>query len=237
MAAIHAHRRALKPAAPSLAAYFPANVASLLNATNAAFDTPNAFTYEMLLNIDPTQVPNGGNLVQRTNSMLFRLLFVTAGTPSAGFYMAFYNYNNAGPAYRTLTTTKLYPSTNYHVAMTFDRTLASNNLNYYVNGSLVGTFTDTVAVAAGSNLCLGGFSTDGGVRWRGVMDNFRAWNYARTASQISGSMSALLPESTSGLVACLGFNEVSGTDLLDSSPTNQPFSLVNTSITLVSSPF
>ncbi len=70
----------------------------------------------------------------------------------------------------------------------------------------------------------------------GVLDEVRIWNYARSASEISGSMYSQIP-SASGLVARWGLDETSGAEAGDSAGRGVTGTLVNGSVWTDGYPF
>ncbi|MDQ2769916.1 MAG: glycine-rich protein [Bacteroidota bacterium] len=109
-----------------------------------------------------------------------------------------------------------------HVAATYD----GSTLKLYVNGVLdvqsnPGAFNTTGTtwrIAQRSAPQTGEFLA-------GRVDEVRVWNSARTAAQVKAAMSASLPGSTAGLVACYRLNEGSGPTVADASASNSPGTL------------
>lgn len=204
----------------SQALYMPGTGNSLIGGINVAYNTPTSLTYELKFKIDPA-ITNAGVFVERINSCLFRLLPMSS-IAADGFKLAWYNYNNGN--YR-IGGPVLYPDIVYHTAVTFDSSLASGNVKLFINGSQVAVFDETQVLPAVNSISLGGFQSDGGVRFTGSIDNFRAWNYARSAAQISANFNTFAPESTTGLIALHGFNGTEPNFVPDESPVGQNWNI------------
>lgn len=110
------------------------------------------------------------------------------------------------------------PSLNtwYHIAITYDQTLGSNNLKLYVDGSLYAqTNYSTVLPNNAANLYIGGYDNPGngvngganGRFFNGRIDEVRLWNDVRTPSEISTNYNIALGGSEAGLVAYYKFND------------------------------
>ncbi len=72
--------------------------------------------------------------------------------------------------------------------MTFDRTLASNNVKAYVDGVLVGQSTYTSAVAANSKPIFIGSRNGVAGQLKGYLRNVRLYNTALTQEEILDEM-------------------------------------------------
>lgn len=108
------------------------------------------------------------------------------------------------------STTSLNANTWYHVAVTFDGAAAK----LYINGKLE-TSKELTAVAPRSlsqNLIIGAAcrADQSYYPFKGVLDEVRLWNVARTSQQIGAAMNATMVGDESGLVACYSFDEGSG---------------------------
>jgi hypothetical protein len=112
-----------------------------------------------------------------------------------------------GSAGTIITSTATVPlGTRAHVAMSFDGTW----LRVFVNGQL-----DTEEVASGStvdygpeDVLIGAANFGSGYLrlFRGVVDDVRIWDYARSASEISAQMACSLDGTEPGLLAYYSFN-------------------------------
>ena len=112
-----------------------------------------------------------------------------------------------GSAGTTVNSTATVPEgTRAHLAMSFDGTW----LRVFVNGQL-----DTEEVASGSNIdygpedvLIGAANLGSGYLrlFRGVVDDVRIWNYARSANEISAQMACSLEGTEPGLLAYYSFN-------------------------------
>lgn len=76
----------------------------------------------------------------------------------------------------------------HHLAVTFDRTLASNNVKAYVDGVLVGQATYTSAVAANSKPIFIGSMNGVAGQLKGYLRNVRLYNTALTQEEILDEM-------------------------------------------------
>lgn len=76
----------------------------------------------------------------------------------------------------------------HHLAVTFDRTLASNNVKAYVDGVLVGQATYTSAVAANSKPIFIGSRNGVAGQLKGYLRNVRLYNTALTQEEILDEM-------------------------------------------------
>lgn len=105
------------------------------------------------------------------------------------------------------STTVVADETWHHIALTYDKTQASK-YKLYVDGKLDQSFnlTTTLNTATDVKVRLGA-RVDGQKFFKGLMDEVRIWNYARTESEIAGSMNSELTGSPTGLVAYYNFNQ------------------------------
>ncbi|MFZ4619889.1 MAG: FG-GAP-like repeat-containing protein [Bacteroidota bacterium] len=110
----------------------------------------------------------------------------------------------------------------YHVAIT-----ASNNgqMRLFVNGVEEGTAVSIGTMFGSVNTYFFGMSSPQGSAYTGSMDNMRIWNYARTGSQISGSMFTAISGAQSGLLANYYCSEPTGAFAADSSGNNRTLNL------------
>lgn len=128
---------------------------------------------------------------------------------------ALYVYNNqfqAGqnPAGTPNVTdpTALTANVWYHVAVTYDATLSTNNMKLYKNGVLVSTGTAPAIATAGTQLAIGAFYTGSyGYGMNGDIDEVRIWNYARTGSQIAASYNCTVAPSDPNLTVYFDFEQ------------------------------
>ncbi|MBI2416573.1 MAG: hypothetical protein HYV28_01465 [Ignavibacteriales bacterium] len=97
----------------------------------------------------------------------------------------------------------------HHFAATYDQ----NNLKLYIDGVFASSYFYQSALTGGAagSLYIGS-DKDGGNRYfNGQIDEVRFWNYARSASEISSSMSnTLLNPASSGLIAYYHMNDGTG---------------------------
>lgn len=102
----------------------------------------------------------------------------------------------------------------YHIAVTKEY----DSLSFYVNGAFVAGKQFGPATVAGStkneeNIYIGN-DNSGTYPYKGVIDEVRVWNWARTASQISAQLYSTFPSST-GLMLYFKLDEGSGTTAID----------------------
>jgi hypothetical protein len=97
-----------------------------------------------------------------------------------------------------------------HFAMTWD----GANLHAYVNGVEKVTVAIPNMLHTGATaLTIGGYPPN---YFNGLIDEFRIWNVAHTATEIQATMNKTLVGNETGLVAYYKFDENSGTTALDS---------------------
>jgi hypothetical protein len=104
----------------------------------------------------------------------------------------------------------------YHIAVTFDANLASNEIKLYVNGNLFSQTSWAFNIySSAANVYLGGYDNpsnglNGGANarfFRGTMDDVRLWNTARTPTEILNNYQRELSGTEPGLVAYYPFNQ------------------------------
>jgi len=102
-----------------------------------------------------------------------------------------------------------------HVAATFD----SAHARLYYNGELDGEVAGGLAIKNGPIHLLIGSVYDGREVFKGLIDEVRIWNYARSQEEIQATMHRALRGDEPGLVAYWRFNEAPGDQrVLDYSP-------------------
>lgn len=91
-----------------------------------------------------------------------------------------------------------------HIAMTYDGSLAVDNLKIYLNGKL----EDTQTAVGGMTLPNGPLLIGGNVYYlfNGLMDEVRIWNHTLTSVEISSRFKTQLSGNESGLAAYYNFN-------------------------------
>lgn len=84
----------------------------------------------------------------------------------------------------------------YHIAVTYDRTLTSGNVRFYVNGSLDSQHDEYRSISYYSNSTLQIGALYNTIHaYGGLIDEVRLWNVARTGSQINDTMQRILSPS------------------------------------------
>ena len=131
------------------------------------------------------------------------------------FGVADYTFNYAAPT-----------NTWVHLAFVSDTTT-----RLYVNGILQDTIVATIPLPLGR---LGYDSSGNPDHLRGILDEVRVWNVARTQAQIKASMNHPLSVPQANLVGYWRFDEGSGTSAFDSSGQNKTGTLQNATAWVVS---
>ncbi|NUN68476.1 MAG: VCBS repeat-containing protein [Bacteroidetes bacterium] len=110
----------------------------------------------------------------------------------------------------------------YHVAIT-----ATNNgqMRLFVNGVEEGTAVTIGTMFNSVNTYFFGMSSPQGSAYTGSMDNIRIWNYARSASQLSGAMFTEISGAQSGLLVNYRCSEPTAAVAYDSSGNNSTLNL------------
>ena len=102
-----------------------------------------------------------------------------------------------------------------HFAMTWDGTAVRTFVNGVEKITKMGDSGVTALATDRSPISIGGYKQDGNY-FNGYFDEFRVWNMARTAAQITSTMHTTLAGNEPGLVLYLKFDETSGTTAHDS---------------------
>lgn len=138
---------------------------------------------------------------------------------------AFTTSSGGGSTYYDATSTFWNSSLWYHIAITYDPEAASNNLNFYVNGTLDSSFRELhsiyyenyplqVGEESNSQYYLGNFA------YAGLIDEFRIWNVSRTQAEIQSAWNRTLTNTevtNPNLVGYWHFDDGSGNYTQDSS--------------------
>jgi hypothetical protein len=109
-----------------------------------------------------------------------------------------------------------------HVAVS--RTMSTGAVTIFVNGQPDASGTGTTA-ALTEQPALWLFCNNVGRFTPGLVDEMRAWNFARTQAEIQSTMHKRLSGTEAGLVGCWHFDEGAGETASDSSPIGNPFVL------------
>jgi len=143
----------------------------------------------------------------------------SGGTPGWWFYFdyqngpLYFNFRSSGCDYSYHTNKAVwYNSSWYQIAVTYDRTLPSGNLKFYVNGSLDSQHTESHAISYGDDpLRIGSLSSS---YYGGLIDEVRVWNVSRTQTEIQGAWNRTLDGTETANPSLVGywrFDEGSGT--------------------------
>jgi hypothetical protein len=124
---------------------------------------------------------------------------------NAGFY------NNAWTVVTSASTIQY--NTWMHIAATYDQ----SSIKIYINGNLDATLNANAALPTGSESWYIGKRWDSNDVFRGVMDEIRVWNVARTQAQIQSTMNTSVPTNSTGLRAYYKLDESAGTNTADAS--------------------
>lgn len=111
-----------------------------------------------------------------------------------------------------------YNNTWYHVAVTYDKDLPSDNLNFYVNGTPDGKFNDKRSISYGDAALQIGAEVSAGHFFGGLIDEVRVWNVSRTQTDIGSTMLRILSTGEAAypnLVGYWRFDEGTGTNSKD----------------------
>ena len=116
----------------------------------------------------------------------------------------------------------------HHAAATYDGTTWRLYLDGNLENTLVVNQTPRSDSIQGSGL--GAMFTSSGTalgHFDGTLDEVRVWNYARTQSQIQGTINSPITYAQAGLVARWGLNETTGTGVASSAGTNVAGTITN----------
>ena len=101
-----------------------------------------------------------------------------------------------------------------HFAMTWDGTTVRAYVNGVLKASKVSTSSSQTTLMTGmSDLVMGGYPP---AYFNGQIDEFRIWNVARSAAEITSTMNHTLAGNEPGLTGYWKFDETSGTTVQDS---------------------
>jgi hypothetical protein len=137
---------------------------------------------------------------------------------NAGFY-------NNGWTVVTSASTIQY-NTWMHIAATYDQT----SIKIYINGNLDATLNANATLPTGTESWYIGKRWDSNDYFRGVMDEIRVWNVARSQAQIQTSMNTSVPTNSTGLRAYYKLDESAGTSPADATGNGYNGTLTNGSI-------
>jgi len=121
-------------------------------------------------------------------------------------YQPFFEYITAENGKITITSEEIMENDTWtHLAITFDNTIATDNLKLYMNGQIVAS--GNVSGSLGQK---DGYLILGNTRYNdyfyGLMDELRIWNRVLTASEIQAGLQGELAGTETGLEAYFNFN-------------------------------
>ena len=137
-----------------------------------------------------------------------------------GVYGGYWWYGLQGASWSGVNTGIAYELNAWH-HVAFTRAASTNSVNFYLDGALVFTGSadgaSTGLINASANpLTIGGRSASVGsatALWNGQIDEVRAFNTVRSATDILSDMHSYISPSTSNLLYYYDFNEGSGTTI------------------------
>jgi hypothetical protein len=101
-------------------------------------------------------------------------------------------YNTVGNSYEEPLITTFSLGQLIHYQVTFNKTSSTNNINHYING--VNIFTRSVTINSNTTntgrIWIGRYSLNG-FQWNGNISNFKVYNRALSAAEISQNFNAL----------------------------------------------
>ncbi len=170
-----------------------------------SLDFTNSFTLEAWINFDQITVSTPGygwrSLFGKSqyNNAYGLMIYAPAG---GGRVVRFY-HEGLSAAFSDYVWSTIDPNTWYHIAVTYD----GSQTVIYIDGVQVATNAVTGNVTQNASNLNIGFSQLGAYPWDGMMDEVRAWNIARTETEINSTKGVELTGSESGLVLYYNFNE------------------------------
>ncbi len=101
-----------------------------------------------------------------------------------------------------------------HVAVVVNR--SANTTTFYINGQPAGTHASSLVVNNSGPILLGGDRVSGSSYFQGLLDEVRLWNVPRSGVEVDlFAFTPLLGTLPPGLIGYWGFNEGTGTTLVD----------------------
>jgi hypothetical protein len=134
-------------------------------------------------------------------------------------------FGTGNPDITITSTTTVSTGQWFHVAAV--RKQSTGLIQIYVNGVLEAqTNTGTQALNAPGQIIMGANVIDSRY-YTGTLDEMRLWTTARSVAEIQSNMNSTVPTNTSGLVGYWRYNEGTGNQAVDISPSNNTGTLVN----------
>ncbi len=160
------------------------------------------FTIETWVNVDQFSSGNSAILIYDGGLASGKIFFQFE---SNNLYLSMFGN---GPIHHVLNATSFNTDTWYHVAVVYSS--SGQDLEWYVNGSLLETDNYSTAISTLSSTYSLGARNDGSNvtnHLDGQLDELRIWNTTRTQTQISDNMNTELVGNESGLVGYFTFDE------------------------------
>jgi len=148
-------------------------------ADSNSLDVSNAFTFEAWIYPKSFGENGMGRILDKTSSTAY-IFYLRNGTNYPRQLVIYLDSNEYAAKNNTINLNKWQ-----HVAVTFNRTLSSNQIKFYVNGTAVGTATRTTAVPNNTQPLYIGNRDDLARTFYGAIDEVRIYNRALSASEIS----------------------------------------------------
>lgn len=186
-----------------------------------------ALTFEAWINPEYIIKATSSSQYGHTAGMISTTRSATAsGNPGWQIYFDYvggalhFSFNSAAPVATWSNNTirqVWYNNTWYAIAVTYDPTLPSGNIKFYVNGTLDSQHDEnhTISYAQAGPLEIGLLpgNIDNGHPWGGLMDEVRVWNISRTQADIQSDWNRTLDSTEMAnpdLVGYWRFDEGSG---------------------------
>jgi hypothetical protein len=136
--------------------------------------------------------------------------------PVVGLHFRYGGTVDAGNTYASsLATQNFTPHSWHHLAASWSTQAGITTITLFIDGNEVANSTSTATLSIGSTSYIGGGGDPANPYFgAGKMDEVRLWNYAKTASQIQGSMNDCNLLSSAGIKANWNFNFTLGGTLI-----------------------
>jgi len=170
--------------------------------TSADLNPASALTIEAWVNVTDANGGGCSSIVGKNWTQTWWLGICGTGANNFRSYIRGYDSTGTAVPVRTFRDAGHIQAGQWtHIAVTFDGTTR----RHYINGELVGSWSEPGALTANSDPVRIGSDFAYVHTPAGAIDEVRLWNYARTIDQIRASINGL-QGSTTGLVALWGLN-------------------------------